>query len=259
MKSHFSLLLAGAAAVPHGLNRCRNTADGTKYPDLNDPQAYVECQNGQETVVQCQNDLYWDQHFQECQPKKACNAPRNWDQYNVDYSYADGIFYYTSLSKATQSNSGAFNARLLCHMYGGKDAMPMTDTEYSNMKAQQDRAIQLFLQSDDCVNSPNPNYCNPVHGGDNYEFWVGIEGILRDEQLRHPDFHYYEEVRQGSDYNQDAWGPLFTQNTWWKNSTMPQGDFSYKHVIQVENEGLINVQGGYRVDGTNCMFVCPGY
>lgn len=270
----YSLLASAATAA--SINRCRQQPDGTMLPDLTDPTSYVTCEDGQEVSTQCPDGLYWDQHFQECQQQKACPAPNNWQNHGMDYVYADGIYYGTYLDTTTQANTGIINSRWLCAIYGGKASMPYTDAEYDQVKAAQTVAVRNHLQSDACVNAEDPTLCDPVNGGTEYEFFMGIENILRDEQapsldgILYAHYYYVDSTRTGNGYDYRDYGAPFTQDSWWMpgypNNLKPKrpndpnwDDFMAKHVIQVGDSGLMNIMGDYRVDGVNCMYVCPGY
>jgi len=265
MKS-LSLLTYATLGSASAYNRCRNQPDGTMLPDKQDPQSYVVCQNGQEVVQACPDGLYWDQYFLECQPQKACQPPQYFPE--IEYSYKDGIYYYSCIDGTTQQNTQIWAARLICYAFEAKTAMPFTEAEYDMMKQQNQKAIQTHLNSATCTENDDPHHCDPVNGNE-YTFYVGIESYLdRDDLPDYGDetFYYYDETRYGGAFDYDTHGPEFTQDAWWAEG-FPQ-DFGVnrtiierynKNVVQAGDAGLVNVDARYRVDGVSCMYVCPGY
>jgi len=277
---YFTLLAATASAaivedIPAWVNRCRSQPDGTQLPDPSNPQGYVECQDNQPVQVDCPDSLYWDQYFLECQPKKACRAPQNWNNLS-SYSYVDGIYYHTWVQTG---DYGIIQARWLCPLLGGKDAMPYTQAEYENMMAEQNKAISDYLATDECNDPENPTRCEPNNPevGD-YMFYIGIEQFLREyldefntndaNPFTYADYYYYDTSRTTSKVDWYNYGLPFTMTQWWlpgypTNQTPSKKEnwdhFMDKHVAQVGNQGLMNVDGGWRLDGANCMYVCPGY
>ena len=265
---YFTLLATASAAslsdIPSWVNRCRQQPDGTMLPDPTNPQGYVECQDNQPVSVDCPDELYWDQHFLECQPQKACRPPPNWS--GLHYSYQDGIYYHTWVQTGDYS---IFQARLLCPVLGGKDAMPYNQSEYEAMMEEQQNAIDAYLVSDECVNNSNPDFCEPNNSniGD-YMFYMGIDSFIRDKSFTYANYYYYDSDRTGSTIDYKTYGAPFTMEQWWlpgyptNQSPNPKNNFEHlaeKHVAQVGNQGLINFDGNYRLDGVNCMYVCPGY
>ena len=262
---YFGVLLS-FLPISLAYNRCRREPDGTNFPDNNDPQSYITCEDGEEVSSKCPDDLYWDQYFLECQPEKACQPPQYFPE--IEYSYKNGIYYYACIDSVTQQSTGVAAARVLCYAFEGKSSMPFSQDEYDMMIQQQKNAVKTYLNSDHCI--AHPEDCLPVNGGDpdDYTFFVGIESFSRRNGTDEETFNYYDNTRYGGDFDLYSYGPAFTQNQWWvegypKNVTKPEQD-SYierwnKQVVQVGDKGLVNVDGRYRSDGMNCMYVCPGY
>ena len=251
-----------AAAVTTAINPCRNKPDGTTFIDPENPQGYLECQDGQPVPQDCPNDYWWDLNMKKCDIQKACYPPSYFGYY--DYGYQDGIYYLTDISMSNPFT--VFQSRLLCQVIGAKLAMPYTDKEYDFMVEIQNRNLKAYQEL-------NPGFV-PVNSPDgfDFEFFVGIEDIWRSNQtsFTYATYYYYEDSRrQGMDVKE--YGPEFTQNQWWstgyptneqRNPKNNVEHWSETHVVQDGSNGLRNVPyfgSEYKADGVNCMYVCPGY
>lgn len=254
------LLVFGVSTITAAsIDRCFNKPNGTQYADPNNPQGWIECQNGQSTYQDCDAGLWYIPLLRECLDEPPmCNAPPNFqERYDQVHGYHDGIYYMSSMKPDPAVKYLNFEALIFCSVMGSYVAMPYTQEEYDYMKLIQDKAIARFRTF------PNGTHPEPETP---YEFFMGIVGQNVGNGSKNPltvEWYYYNLDRHYKPNNDDMRrGLKFNQTSWWDpgyptTDVRGTGTKLEKRVIQTNPGGLENRPYSYEAPGVNCMYVCP--
>lgn len=261
----YSLLaISAVSAASLGWDKCTNKPDGTQFPDPNNAQGYIECQNGKSTFVDCDAGLWYIPLTRECLDEPPmCNAPPNFQEaYDQVHSYKNGIYYMSTMKPEQERIFTNFEALFFCSIMQSYVAMPYVQEEYDMVKLTQDKAIERFR----AVPNPNPDLPPlPPANKTDHEFFMGIVGQNVGQNNKNPlsvEWRYYNIDRHWDNVLDGSRGLLFNETSWWApgfptTDHRGTGNKNEKKTVQISGVGMQNRPYSYEANGVNCMYVCP--